>query len=213
MCGPLALNFAHHSTLLGAYQFGRLVGYSAIGLIAGWIGQGATHFIKPSPLLSSIALLLVGATLVILGWRSWNHHPPHFPLPRHLQRLIASPWKIMRASTLPRILVAAISGLLTVFLPCAHLYGFVAGAMAIGSPLGGFLFMSVFWTSTLPALVIGPKAVMRLVQIAPASQRQRWMGVAFMAAGLLSLVVFASQLTHQQGQKGNDHDHHLYHEH
>ncbi len=161
MCGPFVLAQAGAvastsgpalARLAGAallpYQAGRLLGYSALGALAG----GAAGLVSLASglnlvlagLLLLAALMMLGQALPRLG--QWLPHLPAPRLPAMLQRrmgaLLAAPqgWR------------GVLLGVQLSALPCGLLYAALAAAAAAGSALAGALAMAAFVLGTLPAL-------------------------------------------------------------
>jgi uncharacterized protein len=136
------------------YHLGRMLGYGALGALAG----GAAGLLAwASGLRLLLAALLVLAAALMFGQASqrlaaWMPRPawatrltPH--LPAALERRVGA---LLTAPTGGR---GALLGLLLSALPCGLLYGALAGAAASGSALAGALAMVAFVLGTVPALV------------------------------------------------------------
>ncbi|MDO9711296.1 urease accessory protein UreH domain-containing protein [Paracraurococcus lichenis] len=163
MCAPFVL--AQAATGLGAgggrlrrlagaalvpYQAGRMLGYGALGALAGGAAGAVSHL---GGLRWLLAGLLALAALVMLGQasRRFGAALPRLGLPaprlpaaieRRIGALLAAPtgWR------------GLLLGLLLSALPCGLLYGALAGAAASGSALAGALAMMAFVLGTVPAL-------------------------------------------------------------
>lgn len=163
MCGPFVLAQAGAVAGSGAqapllarlagmallpYQAGRMLGYGALGALAG----GAAGFVSlASGLRYVLAGLLLLAALLMLGQAStrlaaWLPKLPAPRLPAVLERRVGA---LLAAPTGWRGLAL---GLLLSALPCGLLYAALAGAAASGSALAGALGMLAFVLGTLPAL-------------------------------------------------------------
>lgn len=190
MCGPLALNFAREGRRgMMAYQIGRATSYTLAGSVAGALG-GVGLGIHAPPWLSLLTLLMIALALIVSGTRAFTNRAWHLPMPeiprRFFQRILRGRFTPARS--------AYLGGMLTVFLPCGHLYGFLAGAMTTGSALGGAIFMVTFWLGTVPALGFGMGGLGKLLQ--PGFKRHpRWAGTLLILAGLISLMAFAANLS------------------
>ncbi len=194
MCGPLSLNFAGKKSSLACYNAGRLLGYVGLGVVAGIVGENAIELVAPTAWLSSASLLIIGLTLIFMGTTSLNGRRFHFRLPSRLEKLITIIWNRLRLSKMPPLTVSFLAGAFTIFLPCGHLYGFVAGALAMRSPVGGAIFMAAFWAGTVPSLAFGAKLVARLLHL-PFASGTRWPAAIMLLAGLVSLVGFAHRIS------------------
>lgn len=161
MCGPFVLAQAGANAAAGGgalqrlagaallpYQAGRMLGYSALGALAG----GAAGLVTlASGLRFVLAALLAAAALMMLAQASKRlaSFLPALPTPslpgfvqRRLGALLAAPrgWR------------GVLLGLMLSALPCGLLYAALAGAAASGSALAGALAMAAFVAGTIPAL-------------------------------------------------------------
>ena len=173
MCGGLVFATVRSKKDAWTYHFARLAGYLLLGGVAGWLGAQIFSQ-KLGPWLPWLASLMVVFTLGSLGLRAIQGKTLHFSLPAFLRAPFS---KLFGASTSPATL-----GLLTAFLPCGWLYGFVLGAVATQSLERGAAFLFVFWLGTLPALVLGPVFVQSFLK--PISNKRPWLsgGILFAAA-------------------------------
>ncbi len=162
MCGPLvAMGVAPgrhrrpgHLLAQSAYNGGRLIGYIALGAVAGMFGAGldlgGAYFG-----LQRGALILAGAGMILFGLlallRLTGFRVPTFNLPGPLNGLFRRGHGYA-ASVDPR-LRPLLMGLLSAFLPCGLLYYFVLMAAGSGSAVRGAVCMAVFWAGTLPIMV------------------------------------------------------------
>lgn len=152
------------STRHAAYNAGRLVVYSIIGLIGGM--AGASIDLGGSMVgLSRIAAVIAGITMVAIGLiaiaRTLGVRIRGARLPGFVQRLATAGNRF--AMSLSPVWRAATIGVMTAFLPCGWLYAFAILAMGTGHPLHGMLVMIVFWMGTLPVLIAIGAGVRRLL--------------------------------------------------
>ncbi|WP_158292120.1 urease accessory protein UreH domain-containing protein [Paracraurococcus ruber] len=130
------------------YQAGRMLGYGALGALAG----GAAGLVSlASGLRWLLAGLLALAALLMLAQagRRFGALLPHLPAPRLPAAIERRIGPLLAAPTGWRGLLL---GLLLSALPCGLLYGALAGAAASGSALAGALAMLAFVLGTLPAM-------------------------------------------------------------
>ncbi len=138
MCGPLCLSLSTRGSLW-AYHLGRAISYTAMGAVAGSLGQRLLW--HQNPLVQKIGLLFLALGFLWLSIDLYRQKTPQFA---------KSVWqKIMRLQTRSRFLL----GLLSVFLPCGWLFYFLFAAAATQSAWSGGLVMFLLWMSSLPALV------------------------------------------------------------
>lgn len=156
MCGPLALALpVHHLSKpqqllsLFLYQFGRIITYSAFGLLFGLAGR--TIYVAGFQQWFSIVMGIVVLLLVILYWVFKN------PLqPSAFKKLFGAVQSYMmnafrsKKSSGGFLLLGIANG----FLPCAMVYVAIAGALTTTQVSFGVLFMAMFGAGTLPAMMI-----------------------------------------------------------
>lgn len=193
MCGPLVMNFASNRRRMIGYQLGRMISYTGAGALAGALGQSILSASR-LPWVTSLSLGLIAIFLIITGYRTLIQKPLHLPLPQFMTRPLFKIWSRLRSSrAMPADLTAGLAGLLTLFLPCGHLYGFLVGAMATGGATKGAAFMMAFWLGTVPALGFGASWLRKWLQPG-LSKRPQWAGALLILAGFFSLYTFASNL-------------------
>lgn len=155
MCGPLAMALPTPETapvryLLGraVYNLGRVVTYSTLGLLFGWIGRTLVLAGIQQGLSLGIGFALLLA--VFLGprmaprfaSRRWIHSPVD-RLKRSLVNLLG------RRSVVSLLLIGVLNGLL----PCGLVYVALAGAAATGNAWQGALYMAAFGAGTFPLML------------------------------------------------------------
>lgn len=145
MCGGLVTTISHSRRSVIRYHLGRLLGYCALGALAGAIGE--TVFQNQAfTLVPWLSTFTFAISFIFIGIRLWQGKP------LHLFNINPFYWK--KFSQLgPETL-----GLLSAFLPCGWLHTFVLGAVATQSAGLGALYLFFFWLGTLPALTAGPLA-------------------------------------------------------
>ncbi len=204
MCGPLVVNFANKRKHLAAYQLGRLISYSCAGALIGAFGENIFGSTKSSH-LTIFSLLFMALLLFVNAYRTFFNRSLHFQIfgsnskivliksPiwfRHLNQKI---WQTLRTMALPRIVFASLAGILTIFLPCGHLYSFMLGAVATGSAAKGALYMAAFWLGSAPLLSVGASWMRQ--QLLPSSgSRQKWAGGLLLVAGIFSIIAFGLRI-------------------
>ena len=132
------------------YNSGRIISYSLIGMIAGFIGSAAIL----SPRLQSGFSIGLGSLMVVMALFQMNIFTKIFrkeqnPPPRTFAQKIFSQIKNSKASEAKFLI-----GFLTPLLPCGLLYGMAAHAAASSSPVTGALEMGAFAFGSAPALLI-----------------------------------------------------------
>ncbi len=151
MCGPLALALpaAGNTTpgyVLGrlAYNLGRLVTYSLLGIVFGLAGR--TFLLAGLQRWVSIGLgvaLLIGlfASRKLALWR---------PITLFVEHLKSGMSGLLRRRSLASL---AALGLLNGLLPCGLVYVACAGATATGGILAGASYMAAFGAGTVPMML------------------------------------------------------------
>lgn len=178
MCGPIASLMSTRKNL-GAYHVGRLISYTALGVLAGALGQFflSSQFIT----LRWISAVLLAVLLVASGF---SFIFPHWGL-----RLPQIHSLIKKIQTFHIGRSGFAVGLLTIFLPCGWLYTYVMAAIASRSPWAGGLTLFLFWLGGLPTLSALPFMVRKTIQSA-GLRHQRIAGVILIIAGLYSIISF-----------------------
>ncbi|MEZ4470007.1 MAG: sulfite exporter TauE/SafE family protein [bacterium] len=148
MCGAFAAACGARGVGPGiGYQLGRLASYLALGALAGALGQGVDALGARLAGVQQLAALLMGATLVFLAIRMLRPARIQIDEPRRGVRPLA---RLLRRGGVGG---ATGVGLLTAFLPCGWLWGFVALAAASGGALAGAGILGALWLGGLPILV------------------------------------------------------------
>ncbi len=166
MCSPLTASLTKGKTQNAMYQFGRLLGYLVLGLSAGWL-TSLISIRKDSPLIASLPILTLGASLIIVGFfglKSKNKKPGKLEI--LFQRIYAS--VMVKAGKLGKFSPVPL-GFMTITLPCGLLYGVVLVAGATSDPLLGAISLFFFWLGTLPAVSFGGELIHRI--LAPLKNR------------------------------------------
>ena len=193
MCGPIACS-AGLQGYSHSYHFGRLVSYTLLGTLAGILGQSVlSEQLLP---FRYAAAFMMGFLLLSLGvsfFFSWNwsnllFHKFGFNTMRPLRRFLherseQKDWREPKDWHEQKFLL----GFFTALLPCGWLYSFVLVAVTTKSWWLGAATMLIFWTGTVPALLL-VSAGFRRMAAAPPMKVRKILGVFFMFAGVYSLV-------------------------
>ncbi|VXC66492.1 Cytochrome biogenesis protein [Pseudomonas sp. 8Z] len=186
MCGGLmgALTLAiapeqrgRRLQLLLAYNLGRILSYSAAGLLLGLAGWAVTGSAAETALRTLAALLLIAMGLYLAGW--WSGLTRLEALGRgiwrHIQPLTR---RFMPITSIPK---AMILGGLWGWLPCGLVYSTLLWASSQGNALDSALLMLAFGLGTSPILLATGLAAERVTALL----RRRGVRVA---AGLLVIL-------------------------
>jgi len=152
MCGPIALALPVHGgsaarkwTGILLYNSGRVLAYSALGLLVGSLGFLVRIGSWQSVFSVGIGLVLVLSSVFSLAW--FEKPAPRFlhgvtgALKRELRRLIGS----------RRFLSLGVLGILNGFLPCGMVY--VALMTAAAGNENSALYMAFYGLGTVPAMM------------------------------------------------------------
>jgi len=156
MCGPLALALpVHHLSRpqqlisLFLYQLGRIITYSAFGLVFGLAGR--TIYVAGFQQWFSMVMGIVVLLLVILYWVYKN------PLqPSVFKKLFSAVQSYMMKALHSKKTSGGflLLGMANGFLPCAMVYVAIAGALTTTEVYYSVIFMAMFGAGTLPAMMI-----------------------------------------------------------
>ncbi|PKL75341.1 MAG: hypothetical protein CVV27_15890 [Candidatus Melainabacteria bacterium HGW-Melainabacteria-1] len=185
MCGGITLALPPGRRVQAAYHGGRLLGYLALGALAGLAGG---WLLASSGLLTKLSLGMMGAILVWTAVKIWRGQALHLKLPTWLSGWIQKPLgqALSRSRRDGSTLMGGTVGLLTMFLPCGWLYTFVIGALLTRSVWLGAAYLFCFWLGTVPLLALGPSLVNAWLQRRSPGQR-RWVAALFLLAGLMTV--------------------------
>ncbi|HID44964.1 MAG TPA: sulfite exporter TauE/SafE family protein [Chromatiaceae bacterium] len=138
---------------LSYYSLGRILSYTLAGTLAGAFGAGLLFRISPqyghTILLLMATILMIAVGLYLAGW---------FPAFAHIEKAGAPIWrklepigrKLLPVSTPWQ---ALLYGLIWGWLPCGLVYSALFIAIGQGGMMQGGLFMLLFGTGTLPAVM------------------------------------------------------------
>lgn len=154
MCGPIAFmlpvdknNKLKKVAQVGIYHFGRILAYGIIGLIFGFLGKGLYIFGVQQKLSIVIGILMI--VLVLLPARYFNRFKIAQPLYPIISKVKSGLGKALKKKTLDAFLTI---GFLNGFLPCGLVYMALIGAIGMGDPLLGGLYMMLFGLGTIPLM-------------------------------------------------------------
>ncbi len=161
MCGPIVLTYsvAANTTegrrrFLGlhlAYNAGRTISYSLLGLGAGFVG-GAMGWVGRLAGIQNVAAILAGSAMVLTGIAMFGFTPlfrgwTGFSFP---SRFLRPAGKLLASSAASSKFAL---GLLMGFLPCGLVYAAIMRAIGTASALDGALTMLAFGTGTSVTLI------------------------------------------------------------
>lgn len=164
MCGPfVAFVSSPHPSLaprgtnffapIAAYHLARLFVYAMLGSVFGALGA-AVDFGGSLAGIQRAAAFLAGGVLTIGGLLALVRAaaPMRISPSRSWYQRFAT-FGFNRAGAMRPTPRAALTGFLTVLLPCGWLWAFLVAAAGAGGTVAGGLLMTAFWLGTLPVLV------------------------------------------------------------
>lgn len=173
------------TTLILAYNFGRIVSYSFIGALVGFSGSIAAKNMGV-PLaglrfISAIFLILLG--LYIGQWLLWLNR---------IEQIGKVIWRYLsplskRFIPINSPLKAFSLGALWGWLPCGLIYSMLTWSLASGHMLSGALIMTCFGLGTLPALLIMSYSLVEAKKLLIHKAFRTSMGAALIIYGVYSL--------------------------
>ncbi|MGJ5641186.1 sulfite exporter TauE/SafE family protein [Formosa sp. S-31] len=154
MCGPIAFmlpvdrnNTFKKVSQIFIYHFGRLLSYSIIGLIFGFLGKGLYIFGLQQKLSIIIGIALI--VIVLLPYNTFNKYNFSKPLYKVISKVKQSIGKALQKKTADTFLTI---GFLNGFLPCGLVYMAVLSSIATADPYSGSLYMFLFGLGTIPLM-------------------------------------------------------------
>ncbi|MEM7185606.1 MAG: sulfite exporter TauE/SafE family protein [Bacteroidota bacterium] len=154
MCGPIAFLLPVDRTdpvkkagQTFLYHFGRILAYSIMGLLFGWLGKGLYLFGMQQWLSISIGLLMI--LVVALPKKTWNRINLSKSVSRGLFSIKNKLGSLLKKKSADAFLTL---GFLNGFLPCGLVYMAIFGAVAMGSGMEGSAYMALFGLGTIPMM-------------------------------------------------------------
>ncbi len=156
MCGPIAFVLPvdrtnkykqGYQTLL--YHLGRLLAYSSIGLLFGWLGKGLylAGFQQRLSILIGVLMILV----IIIPIQSFNKYNLSKPVYRGIGIIKTKMGLYLKKKSSKAIFAI---GFFNGFLPCGMVYMALIGAVATSEFYLGALYMFLFGLGTIPMMTV-----------------------------------------------------------
>jgi uncharacterized protein len=161
MCGGLASSCATDRPSNLFYQLGRLISYSFLGIFSGFLGH-LFRQIEINPFLAALPAFLIGFLFIFWGIQTLRRKSYSLQFPILIQKGLKQLWPWAYSQNSP-ILKSFTIGLISIFLPCALLYGAVLALSTFQSPLHGIIGMISFWLGTLPAMMLVPEIIKKVL--------------------------------------------------
>lgn len=154
MCGPIAFMLPVDRTSnlkkisqIFIYHFGRLMAYSIMGILFGFIGKGLYVFGIQQKLSILIGVLMI--VVILIPYKTFNKYNFSKPLYILISKVKNRLGKALKKKTADTFLTI---GFLNGFLPCGLVYMALFGAIAMANPLEGGLYMMLFGAGTIPLM-------------------------------------------------------------
>ena len=153
MCGPIAfmLPINRQNKTKGffqilSYHFGRLLTYSSIGLLFGFLGKGFYFFGFQQQISIAVGVLMIFAIFFPKLFSKYNFSNKFNRVILKLKSKLGQELKKRSNDTFFTI------GFLNGFLPCGLVYMAVFGALASKNEFSGSLYMFLFGLGTIPLM-------------------------------------------------------------
>ncbi|MFB9054073.1 sulfite exporter TauE/SafE family protein [Formosa undariae] len=154
MCGPIAFmlpvdrsNPVKKISQIFIYHFGRLLAYSIIGLVFGFLGKGLYIFGLQQKLSIIVGVLLI--VIVLLPYKTFNKYNFSKPVFKIISKVKKGMGAALQKKTADTFLTI---GFLNGFLPCGLVYMAVLSSIATAEPFKGALYMFLFGLGTIPLM-------------------------------------------------------------
>jgi len=156
MCGPIALALPVENSSLPKmiiqrllYNFGRIISYSFIGFVLGYLGEKIKLFGFQQVLSVFLGLLILISLLIPMKFKGKLLFSKIYNL---YNSYIKSRFMLLLKNKSSYSLL--VIGILNGFLPCGFVYMALAGALTAGSIPASMFFMAAFGFGTLPAMFV-----------------------------------------------------------
>ncbi|NAY92713.1 sulfite exporter TauE/SafE family protein [Muricauda sp. JGD-17] len=154
MCGPIAFmlpldrdNKGRKLVQMGIYHIGRGLAYAIMGLVFGFVGKGLYLFGFQQKLSIFIGGIMI--LLILMPSKYVKRLGMAKPIYRVLGQLKSRLGSELKKRTPDTFLTI---GFLNGFLPCGLVYMALLGAIALGNPWEGALYMALFGIGTIPLM-------------------------------------------------------------
>ncbi|PCH49303.1 MAG: hypothetical protein COC22_06865 [Flavobacteriaceae bacterium] len=154
MCGPIAFVLpvdrssktkTFFQTFL--YNIGRLISYSLIGLLFGFIGKGL--YLAGFQQRLSVLMGVIMIVIIIIPISLFNRYNFSKPLYKIINQVkLKLGFYLSKKSNKALFLIGFFNG----FLPCGLVYMALIGSISTGNSLQGALYMAIFGLGTIPMM-------------------------------------------------------------
>lgn len=183
-----------------AYNFGRILTYSAAGALVGWFGQGLFDFALPAhahiyPLVAA-TVFMMALGLYIAGWLPGFARIESAGLPIW-KKLEPISRRLLPINSLAQALGF---GLIWGLLPCGLVYTLLIWSVSLHDPVKSMLFMASFGLGTLPSVMSAGIVSGALARIARNPRLRAAAGLIIVAMALGGLYLALQQSGHGEHQ-------------
>jgi len=171
------------------YNLGRIISYSAAGLIAGAIGTSVLQsagFDQGHTILRFIGItMMIAIGLYLTGW---------LPQLASIEKIGIPIWKRIEPIGRKLVPVASLSkafayGLIWGWLPCGLVYFVLIWALTAGDAIHGALTMLAFGLGTLPTLITAGFMTSWITRFARSSRARQIVGLLIIVMAIGSLFI------------------------
>ena len=154
MCGPIAfvlpVDRSSKSKVIFQtflYNFGRLISYSLIGVLFGFIGKGLylAGFQQRLSVLMGV-IMIVTIIIPISLFNKYNFSKPLYKIIGQVKSKLG--FYLNKKSNKALFLIGFFNG----FLPCGLVYMALIGSISTGNAIQGALYMAIFGLGTIPMM-------------------------------------------------------------
>ena len=154
MCGPIAMilpvdrsNSKKQAFQTLLYHLGRIISYSLMGLIFGFVGKTLNLFTSQQYLSLIIGALMMISVFIPLNWSKRLQQKG--PLSKLIRWVSQKLGQLLKEKRDDQILTL---GVLNGLLPCGLVYIAIASATALSDPIQSTLYMAMFGVGTIPMM-------------------------------------------------------------
>ena len=189
MCGPIAFVLPVNKnnklqTALGTtlYHLGRILSYSIIGFLFGFLGKGLylAGFQQRLSILIGVLMILI----VLIPTKFLNKFHLTRPLYQIIGKVKSKLGLYLKKSSLKALFSI---GFFNGFLPCGLVYMALLGAISTGDLLDGATYMAVFGLGTIP-LMTGAVYLGNFLKVSVRNKIQKAIPIFVIIIGLLFIL-------------------------
>lgn len=167
---------------------GRIISYTTLGFIAGLAGSTFTQFFQ-DPLIQLIPSFILGLGFIIFGLRAFRSGKLQLRGPLFFQKSVNKVYSLF-FKTKNLLLRSFLIGISSSLLPCGLLYGVLIALTTFQNPTTGAIGMASFCLGTIPALLVAPSIIVKILQ----PIKKRWPQIVATATTSLGLFIITYRL-------------------